>query len=115
MKPVSVFTLTLLAAVPALAQYYVSINGSDSNSCNSTTPCRTFARAIAATNYSGDVIYALDAGLYPGFVITKPIVIDGNGGAEIIPSTFSGLTPAVCTTMAGNSTDGSTPFSISLK
>jgi hypothetical protein len=87
MKHTSIFALTLLAALPALAQNDLSWvsqrSGSDANNCLFTTPCQTFQGAYAKTA-SGGIIKAIDAGKYGVVSITQPITIDGNGvGASI--------------------------------
>jgi hypothetical protein len=86
MKSVLIFTLTLLAALPALAQNdtsWVSRSGLDTNPCTISQPCRTFQTAYGMTNNNG-VIKAMDAGEYGPIGIGKPIIIDGNGvGASI--------------------------------
>jgi hypothetical protein len=87
MKYTSIFALTLLAALPALAANDLSWvsqrSGSDANNCLFTTPCQTFQGALANTA-SGGIIKAIDAGKYGLVFITQPITIDGNGvGAEI--------------------------------
>jgi Right handed beta helix region len=89
MKYTSIFALTLLAAVPALAQIHLNItwvsrSGSDDIACGEiTSPCLTFQAAHDHTNNSG-IVKAMDAGQYGAVSITKPIIIDGNGvGAAI--------------------------------
>jgi hypothetical protein len=103
MKFTSIFTLTLLAAAPALAQNditWVSHSGSDSPNtlCTTDSPCRTFAWAYTNTQ-SGGIVKAMDAGEYGIVTIKQPITIDGNGvGAEIDVSTPSGIGVSVETT-----------------
>jgi hypothetical protein len=87
MKYTSIFALTLLAAVPALAfpsTTWVSHLGSDVLGCYSiANPCRTFQWAFNQTN-SGGIIKAMDAGDFGPILIDRPITIDGNGvGASI--------------------------------
>jgi hypothetical protein len=90
MKYTSIFALTLLAAVPALAQqdrtWVSQRSGNDANNCQIATPCLTFQGAYAKTN-SGGIILALDAGGYSPINITGPITIDGNGVGAIIEVT----------------------------
>ena len=93
MKFASIFALTLLAAVPALAQPYstswVSHSGVDNGACGSTSsPCKTFQGAYWNTN-SGGIIKAMDAGEYGPIGITKPISIDGNGVGATINVNFT--------------------------
>jgi Right handed beta helix region len=90
MKYTSILALTLLAAVPALAQNDLSWvsqrSGDDANSCTITLPCKTFQQAYAKTN-SGGIVKALDAGEYGAIIITTPVIIDGNGVGAIIEVT----------------------------
>ena len=67
--------LSLLAA-PALAaqRTFVSVNGSDTNSCAVTSPCRGFAAAIALTDPGGEVI-VLDSGGYGVVTIGQSVSI----------------------------------------
>jgi Right handed beta helix region len=102
MKYTSIFALTLLAAVPALAQNDLSWvsqrSGLDSNNCLLATPCKTFQGAYAKTN-SGGIVRAIDAGEYGPVDIAKPIFIDGNGvGATIVATPALGYGVAVNTT-----------------
>jgi Right handed beta helix region len=94
MKYTSIFALTLLAAVPALAQPYditwvSQRSGNDANPfCTITTPCQTFQQAYAKTN-PGGIVKALDAGEYGRMSITTPIIIDGNGVGAAIEVTMA--------------------------
>lgn len=85
----SAATLLLLAmgAGSALAQNtrsFVSATGSDSNNCARTSPCRTFATAIAKTNAGGE-INTLDPAGYGAVTITKAIsIVNGLGEAGVL-------------------------------
>jgi hypothetical protein len=68
---------------------FVSGLGNDSNPCNRTAPCRTFAQAISQTNSSGEV-YVLDSAGYATFTITKPISVVAPPGVTAGVSVFSG-------------------------
>jgi len=76
MKYTSIFTLTLLAAVPALAFdiVWVSHSGMDVFGCGSTTanPCRTFQYAYTNSVTGGGIIRAMDAGEYGSIHIGVP-------------------------------------------
>jgi hypothetical protein len=63
-------------------------SGSDSNPCTRTSPCLTFAAALAQTPAGGE-IDALDPGDFGPVTITKSITIFGNadGGAGGPPTT----------------------------
>jgi hypothetical protein len=86
MTPASIFALTVLAAVPALAQNTLSWvsqrSGSDLNPCTVALPCQTFQGAYNKTN-SGGTIQALDAGEYGYIGIYKPLTLDGNNVATV--------------------------------
>jgi hypothetical protein len=97
MKLVSIIILTLSSAGSALAASnttWVASNGTNNPTCSRTTPCATFAQALAATSPNG-VIKAVDAGEFGAgsFVgIAQNVTIDGNGtGAEIDPGTFTAV------------------------
>jgi hypothetical protein len=73
------FTLTQPALPP---QTWVSGNGADTNACDRTTPCKTFAGAISKTAVGGE-IDCLDPGEFGTLTITKAITINcgsGDGG-----------------------------------
>jgi hypothetical protein len=93
MKLASLFVVTLLAALPALAQNdisWVSRSGDNGNLCTITQPCRTFQVAYNHTNIYG-IVKAMDAAEYGAIGIYKPITIDGNGvGATIEASLTTG-------------------------
>ncbi|MEA2905065.1 MAG: hypothetical protein QOI12_2452 [Alphaproteobacteria bacterium] len=82
---------------PAQAQTtrtFVSANGSDSDPCSRTQPCRTFQGAHDKTN-SGGEINVLDPAGYGVLTITKSISIvnEGVGSAGIlVPSGGIGIT-----------------------
>ena len=76
MKYTSIFALTLLAAVPALAQpfdrtWVSERSGNDANNCLFAMPCLTFQGAYAKTN-SGVIILAIDAGGYGPVNVSTP-------------------------------------------
>jgi hypothetical protein len=90
MKLASIFALTLLAALPALAQSdttWVSASGSDFNPCTFSQPCRTFNHARVLTNSNG-IVKAINAADYGAVAVDQPIVIDGNGVASITANLF---------------------------
>jgi Periplasmic copper-binding protein (NosD) len=95
MKVASIFALTVLAAVPVLAQNDISWvsqrTGFDNFSCGPiASPCKTFLWAALNTN-NGGTIKALDAGEYGHVTIGQSIIIDGNGvGASIEASSAFG-------------------------
>jgi nitrous oxidase accessory protein NosD len=91
------FTLGLLLFLALFAsasraqvqRTFVSGLGSDSNPCNRTAPCRTFAQAILGTNPGGEVI-VLDSAGYGAFTISKAVSIVAPPGVYAGISVFSG-------------------------
>lgn len=86
--------IALLASASAFGQLsrtWVSGLGDDANTCSRTSPCRTFAGAIAKTAANG-VILALDPGAYGAVTIAKSITIDGQAQqASIFASGTTGI------------------------
>jgi Right handed beta helix region len=78
----AVFAGTLMLPASAFAtsaETYVSATGNDSNACNVvTTPCATFAGAVAQTSAGGEVD-VLTSGSYGPVTITEPITIYASG------------------------------------
>jgi len=95
MKRVAFLSVVAAFALPAAAlaidQSYVSVDGRDGAPCTRVRPCRTFARAVAATNPGGSVV-ALDSGRFASgyFTVDKAITITAAPGvhAEIATSNF---------------------------
>jgi Right handed beta helix region len=94
--------LAFIAALPCapaqaqLPQTFVSAGGLDSNTCDRSTPCRTFAGALARTN-AGGAISVLDPADFGQVTINKSISIvnDGAGAAVVlVPSGNIGITVA---------------------
>jgi hypothetical protein len=90
--------VSALYTAPAHAQAtrtWVSGTGNDANPCSRTSPCETFAGAIAKTVAGGE-IDALDPGGFGTLTITKSITIDGGGGtvASVLANSGSGITVA---------------------
>jgi hypothetical protein len=86
----------ILAAAPARAQAtrtWVSGTGIDNSVCSRTSPCKTFAGAIATTAAGGE-IHVLDPGGYGAVTITKSISIinDNSGDAGIQVVGTNGIT-----------------------
>jgi hypothetical protein len=82
---------TLLHAQPYVSTW-VSGTGDDSNPCNRTLPCKSFAGAFSKTIACGE-IGALDAGVFSGVTITNGITIDGSSGS--LASVYSSAMNAV--------------------
>src|SRR5262249_25616577 len=76
----------------ALAQQRTFVSaqhGSDSNPCSVTSPCRTFAAAIAAVAAGGEVI-VLDSGGYGAFTVSKAVTVEAPAGVYAGISQASG-------------------------
>ena len=87
----SAATMLSLPASAQATRTWVSGNGSDSNPCSLTSPCKTFAGAISKTAINGE-INCLDAGGYGAVVIAKSITIDCTGTyASILAGTGNGI------------------------
>jgi hypothetical protein len=67
-----------VCAAHALPQTFVSALGSNANSCERATPCRTFSSALQKTDPGGEIV-VLDAGEYGPVVITKSVRITAAG------------------------------------
>jgi hypothetical protein len=95
MKSVSILILTVCAAGSALALSdvtWVASNGANNANCFRTTPCATFAQALAATNPNG-VIKTADAADFGVVSIAQNVTIDANGsGATIAAGAGIGIT-----------------------
>jgi hypothetical protein len=85
---------TILSAMPANAQAtrtWVSRNGSDSDPCSRTAPCKTFTGALSKTSINGEISCA-DSGGYGPVTITKSVTIDCTGSyASIIAGGTTGV------------------------
>lgn len=102
-----VFQLPLLYGA-SLSRTYVSGSGSDSNTCARSSPCATFAGALANTSAGGE-IDALDSGDFGSVMITQALTIDGGSAVAAISATqlcndnaFTGRHAAICI-LAGSS------------
>ena len=73
---------------------WVASNGSDSNGCGRSAPCRTFAHAIAVTNAGGE-IDAVDSADYGPLVVDRSVVIDGGHNIAAI----NGYLASACDTI----------------
>jgi hypothetical protein len=78
-----VVSSALLAAATesqAAARVFVSVDGSDMNTCsNVATPCRTFDASVAQVDPGGEVI-VLASGSYGGVIIAKSVKINAPVG-----------------------------------
>jgi hypothetical protein len=101
MKRISSFLAVLCLGLPVAlqasnSQSFVSAqHGSDQNSCAAASPCRSFARAIAATASGGEVI-VLDSGSYDAVTIGQAVSIEAPAGvyAGIAVTSGDGITIA---------------------
>lgn len=78
---VGCLTLTLAAFVSAAPQVYVSYKGSDTNLCDRTAPCATFAAAAQQVDAGGEII-ALDSGNFGPVTINKAMQIIAPDGVN---------------------------------
>ena len=95
----------LISASPVRAQsvLWVSADGSDGNACSQTSPCATFAGAIAKGNVAQ--INCLTSGNYGGpFTITASITIDCGTGNIGNVSTGQGDTTAIAINASAGAT-----------
>lgn len=103
-----VLVLTLLsvalAAPPALGalpqRTFVRSDGSDTNPCSLTLPCRTFAFALAAVASGGEVL-ALDSAGYGAMTIAQPVSVIAPPGVHA-GITVSGTTAVMISAAAGS-------------
>jgi hypothetical protein len=68
---------------------FVSARGNDANTCALSTPCRSFARALAVTDPAGEVV-VLDSGGYGAVSISQSVTISAPDGIYAGVSVFSG-------------------------
>ena len=93
-KRVLVASILLCAAtIPidadALAQRtFVSSTGADTNECNLTAPCRSFATAIAVTDFGGEVV-VLDSAGYGPVILTQSVSLIAPPGVYAGISVFA--------------------------
>jgi len=65
---------------------FVSSLGNDANNCSVTAPCQTLTRALAMTNWGGEIVL-LNSGEYGPATIAQPVTISAVGVAASITST----------------------------
>jgi hypothetical protein len=81
---ICILTLCLFTTVArAHTITWVSGTGNDSNPCTRVQPCLTFTGALAKTLPGGE-IDALDPGDFGPVIISKAVIINGNGFATIV-------------------------------
>jgi hypothetical protein len=97
MKQIALRSVVALVAMLASSGAYalsnrtfVSGNGSDTNPCSLTAPCRSFAQAITQTNAGGEIA-VLDTAGYGIVTINKAVSIINQDGVE------AGITTASAT------------------
>src|ERR1700751_3123315 len=96
MKRISLALVCLLVATSLCASSpltFVSFEGLDTNPCSRTSPCRSFAAAIAVTSAGGTVI-VLDSAGYGPFTISQSVSVIAPEGlyAGISFSSGTGIT-----------------------
>ena len=123
-KSPAVYIFTLVCAVtitPAQATQRASVAsyGNDANICSSSSPCRTFAKAVTVVDPNGEVI-ALDSAGFGAVTLTQSISLTAAPGAVAGVTVFSGAgitiaTPGVNVVLRGltiNSQGGATGVSM---
>jgi hypothetical protein len=84
--------LFLFIATPIFAlnnRSAVSVNGSDLNTCATTSPCRSFSVAVGQTAAGGEVI-AFDSGGFGSFTVSQAMTISGAPGFHAAVTSASG-------------------------
>jgi hypothetical protein len=91
-KTAILFLLVAPAAFALNNRSAVSVNGLDTNTCTTTSPCRSFGFAITQTNSGGEII-ALDSAGYGPFSINTAMTVSGAPGvhAAITVTTGDGI------------------------
>lgn len=76
----------------AVRTFVSALNGSDSNNCSRTAPCRTFGVAMTFTDLDGELV-VLDSGGYSPFTISQGITLIAPASvhAAIAPTSGSGI------------------------
>src|SRR5215472_15085253 len=74
-------------AMGQVQRTFVSVSGSDGNTCTRTAPCRTLAQAISQTNAGGEVV-VLDSAGYGSVTISKSITVTAPAGVYAGISVF---------------------------
>jgi len=96
---VLVLASCLTTVATAAQRTFVSVKGSDANSCSVTLPCRTFGAAISQTAVGGEVV-VLDSGGYGPAAINQAVSITAPAGI------FAGITVTIGTGLAVNAGSG---------
>ena len=81
-------------ALAAAQRTFVASTGNDASACTLTSPCRSFAAAIAQTLSGGEVI-VLDSAGYGPVVVNQPVSIIAPPGVYAGVSVFSGAGIAI--------------------
>ena len=79
----TVLTLGLALNASGQSVTYVSVQGSDANPCDLSSPCRTVGAALAAVAAGGEVVL-LTSGDYAPFIVNKSASIVAPGGVEAV-------------------------------
>ena len=97
-KLIAVAALCIAPAAMALNnRSAVSVTGLDTNPCTTTSPCRSFTAAMAATVADGEII-AVASGGYGSFTIDKGMTVSGIPGVHAaISTTAVGITVSTAT------------------
>jgi hypothetical protein len=87
--PLILVGVLALSASGQAQRTFLSGEGSDTNSCTLTAPCRTFVAAIGAVGAGGEVV-VLDSAGYGAFAINKSVTVTVPAGVYAGISVFSG-------------------------
>ena len=81
--------LLFASANYAAQRTFVSTLGSDASGCSLAAPCRSFAKAITATDVAGEIV-VLDSGGYGAVTVNKNVSIVSPSGVYAGLSVFTG-------------------------
>lgn len=90
----AVLTITDNDTAGTAQRTFISITGSDANSCTATAPCRTFVAALLRTREGGELI-VLTSGDYDSFTINKSVTISAPTSAHAGITSTSGVAVTV--------------------
>jgi len=84
---IAVVCFGLVNAGKAAPRAFVSVHGSDTDSCTASDPCRSFNRALSVVDAGGEIVVMDSGGYSTGFSISKSVTIDAGGFNASVDST----------------------------